>query len=270
MPEQELYLLGHGAEEEQRLGRQARELAPESRALLDQIGVQPGDRAIDIGCGPQGILELLSELVGPDGKAVGLERSAPTVELARKFAAERGLANVEVHQGDAKASGLPRASFDVVHARLVLVNVPEPQEVVDEMAALARPGGAVASHEADWHGCLCDPPSAAWDRLFAVFHAYSDRNGIDLFVGRKIHRMLRAGGLADIRVNPLLHVCGAEHPRRAIFRDFLRNVRDQILATGLIGEVEFDERMEELQRDLEDAGRLVYYQYFQAWGRKPG
>jgi len=269
MSKSDIYLLGHAAAEEERLGRQAQELAPESLALLDQIRLRPGQRALDIGCGPQGILELLSERVGPHGKAVGLERSESTVQLARKFAADRGFANVEVHQGDAKASGLPRASFDLVHARLVLVNVPEPQQVVNEMAALACPGGAVASHEADWHGCLCDPPSPAWDRLFEVFHAYSRANGIDLFVGRKTHRMLRAAGIVAVQVNPVVHVCHCGHPRRAIFRDFMRNLGDNFLRTGLIDDGEFEERMEALKRDLDDSGRLVFYSYFQAWGRIP-
>jgi len=135
------YLLGHSANEHERLRRQPQELAADSTRLLDQLNVRSGDRAIDIGCGPLGILDLLSERVGLDGKVIGLERSEPTFQLAREFVAERQLRNVEVLQGDAKATGMPRASFALVHARLVLVNVPEPQCVVQEMVDLARPGG---------------------------------------------------------------------------------------------------------------------------------
>src|ERR1700687_1840679 len=140
------YLLGHSANDEERLRRLPRELAADSSRFLGQLGIQPGDRAVDIGCGPQGILDLLSERVGPNGKVVGVERNEATVQLAREFIARRQLRNVEVLQADAKATGLPRVLFDVVHARLVLVNVPEPERVVEEMVALARPGGIVASH----------------------------------------------------------------------------------------------------------------------------
>ena len=149
-PQPDEYLLGHSANEEERLRRQPQELALDSKRLLDQLDIRPGDQAIDIGCGPQGILDLLSEQVGPKGKVVGLERNESTVRLARKFVAEHQLRNVEVLEADAKSTSLPRASFDLVHARLVLVNVPEPERVVEEMIALARPGGVVASHEADW------------------------------------------------------------------------------------------------------------------------
>jgi ubiquinone/menaquinone biosynthesis C-methylase UbiE len=224
-PQPDEYLLGHSANEEERLRRQPQELALDSKRLLDQLDIQPGDQAIDIGCGPQGILDLLSERVGPKGKVVGLERNESTVRLARKFVAERQLRNVEVLEANAKSTCLPRASFDVVHARLVLVNVPEPQRVVEEMIALARPGGVVASHEADWGAFLCNPPSPAWDRLLEVFLAYSRNNGIDLFVGRKTHQMFRAGGLTDIQVNPVIHVYPPGNGRRNILSLLSRSHR---------------------------------------------
>ena len=72
-PQPDEYLLGHSANEEERLRRQPRELALDSKRLLDQVDIRPGDQAIDIGCGPQGILDLLSERVGPKGKVVGLD-----------------------------------------------------------------------------------------------------------------------------------------------------------------------------------------------------
>ena len=50
---------------------------------------------------------------------------------------------------DARDTGLPSGSFDLVHARTVLVTVPEPAVVVAEMARLALPGGWIASLEPD-------------------------------------------------------------------------------------------------------------------------
>jgi SAM-dependent methyltransferase len=108
-----------------------------------------------------------------------VEINADAVRLARKHLADNKIRNVEVHQGDAKTTGIPRESFDLATARLVLVNVPEPERIVDEMVALVKPGGMVALHEADWGLNLCDPPLAAWDRLRGVLVDYSKLNGID-------------------------------------------------------------------------------------------
>ena len=120
----QLNLLGHSRVEQSRLKRQAEELRQESNSLFDRVGLRSGGRAIDIGCGPQGVLDLLSERVGSTGLVVGIERDDKSVAAARQFAAGRALKNVKVLQGDAAAVGLPGDIFDLVHARLVLVNIP--------------------------------------------------------------------------------------------------------------------------------------------------
>jgi ubiquinone/menaquinone biosynthesis C-methylase UbiE len=129
----EPYLLGHSQAEERRLRTQAEDLREESARLFDRIGISTGSRAIDLGCGPQGVLDLLAERVGSTGHVFGVERNRESVAIAKRFVADRALNNVEVLEGDATATGLPEASFDFVHARLVLVNVPHVDAVVQEM-----------------------------------------------------------------------------------------------------------------------------------------
>jgi len=266
----QLYLLGHSRVEQSRLRRQAEELRQESNSLFDRVGLRSGGRAIDIGCGPQGVLDLLSERVGSTGLVVGIERDDKSVAAARQFAAGRALKNVKVLQGDAAAVGLPGDIFDLVHARLVLVNIPNAEAVVAEMVRLARPGGMVASHEADYLPHLCDPPLRAWDRLFQIYRDYSSANGIDLFIGRRTHRLFREAGLVDIEVNPVIHVYPQGHNRRTIFWEFLQNVRDSIVEQGLIEGSEFNELLAELKEHLDRRDTLVVsHLFFQLWGRKP-
>jgi ubiquinone/menaquinone biosynthesis C-methylase UbiE len=168
------YVLGYRQAEQERLQQQALQLAHESRSLFDHIGVAAGYRVVEIGCGPHGCLEILAERVGPTGRVVGIERSPDAVDLARKLVKERDLTNVEVVCGDARSTGLPRGAFDVATARLVLVNVPEPQQIVAEAVAIVRPGGLVAFHEADWIAHVCDPPSAAWTRMVELFVEFAE------------------------------------------------------------------------------------------------
>ena len=216
------------------------------------------------------MLDLLAERVGSTGHVIGVERNRESVAIAKRFVADRALNNVAVLEGDASATGLPEASFDFVHARLVLVNVPHVDAVVQEMIRLARPGAVVVSHEADYLPHLCDPPLRAWDRLFEVFREYSTTNGIDLFVGRRTHRLFRYAGLTDIEVYPVIHVYPHGHNRRAIFWDFLESARDRILEQELITESEFCELTAELKEHLDRPDTLVVsHLFFQVWGRKP-
>lgn len=94
-PDQQ-YLLGHDEDEELRLRRQAAELHEDSARLFDRIGLGGGSRAIDLGCGPQGVLELLSERVGSTGHVIGIESNRKSVSLAKRFVADRALNNVTV------------------------------------------------------------------------------------------------------------------------------------------------------------------------------
>jgi SAM-dependent methyltransferase len=136
---------------------------------------------------------------GAAGQVLGLDVNPVHVALAREFVAERGLANATVVEGDARHTGLPAGSFDVVHARLVLVTIPDPAEVVAEMVRLATPGGWVGGEEADGL-FLCQPSFPAWDRLTEAFLAVWAQDGADIHLGRRLPEMLRAAGLVDVGV----------------------------------------------------------------------
>ncbi len=251
------YLLGRDRPEEQRLQRQITDLGPDSAAQFDAVGIKPGERVVDLGCGPGGVLQLLAERVGPAGSVLGIDRSPHFVEQARRFVADQGLPQVEVREGDAYATRLPRGVFDGAHMRLVLVNVPEPERIVREMVSLVRPGGWVASFEADYLSHTCDPPLPAWDRLLDAYKAYSVAHGIDLFVGRRMHRLFREAGVADIRVDAVAHVYPPGHDRRTILYDFINNVRDRLVNEEFLTRTEIEEDMAVLKRHLSNPEVLV-------------
>ena len=140
----EVYALGSNPDESARLQRQSDEPRPEGAALLERLALMPGQSAIDLGCGPRGIIDLLSAAVSPGGRVVGLDANPEHVAMAGEYARKSGLANVEVVVADARHTGLPSDSFDLVHARTLLITIPEPAAVVHEMVRLAKPGSWVA------------------------------------------------------------------------------------------------------------------------------
>ena len=186
-----VYSLGSSSGESERLLRQAEELASESEALLDRVELGPGDSAIDLGCGPCGILELLHRRVFPGGRVVGLDSDPAHVEMAAEFVSKRGLDGVEVVAADARNTGLQEDSFDVVHARTLLINVPEPEKVLAEMVRLTRPGGWVASLEPDCEHSIYYPHHAVFDRLDELFMVAFSRNGADPLIGRRLGELYR-------------------------------------------------------------------------------
>ncbi|UJB18758.1 MULTISPECIES: methyltransferase domain-containing protein [Lysobacter] len=270
MENADTYMLGYRREEQIRLQAQAKQLAGESRWLFQQIPLPEGAHVVEIGCGPQGCLEMLSNRVGPSGWVIGVDRSEEAVALARNFILASNLQNVEVMVRNARNTELPRASFDLVTARLVLVNVPEPEQIVAEAAALLKPGGWLALHEADYVSFLCDPPCVAWDALMELFGRYAEQAGIDSYVGRRMPRMLReVAHLVDITVRPIVHVYPIDHERRFIAADFAENLAGRLVEQRLIGEQEISLLLTSLRSHLSDPDTLVVsHLFFQAWGRK--
>ena len=266
-----VYALGSSLGESARLQRQAEELAADSAVLLGRVGLRPGQSAIDLGCGPRGILDLLAERVAPAGRVVGLDADPAHATMAAEFTAERRLSGVEIITADARATGLPSASFDLVHARTLLVNLPDPAEVVAEMMRLTKPGSWVASMEPDTEHALCYPPHPAFARLCDIFTAAFRRNGADPWIGRRVSELFRQAGLEDVEVEAKVQLYPPGNSRRTIRADLVRAMRPQVVEMGLAGAAELDELDAAARAHLTDPHTVVMSGLlFLTWGRKPG
>jgi SAM-dependent methyltransferase len=269
MPSEADYVWGTGLTEQQRLLQQIELYVPEALWLLDRLKIKPASRAIDLGCGPLGILDLLSERVGPRGEVVGVEWESRFVDMAKGLLAERNLDNVRMRVGDATATGLADNSFQLVHERLLLIVVSEPKKVISEMVRLAAPQGVVAVEDVDIASWTCEPLHPAWTRLFAAFEAVYTRNGKDLRVGRRLPGMLRAAGLDNIGCKAHARLNGPGDFHQQQLPIFVKLFRQQIIDHGLIAENELDSLLQQLETHLADPATLVVSPLlFQAWGHK--
>lgn len=263
------YLLSTTAAELEHLTRQAEDWSPEGAWLLDTLGVGPGWRVVDIACGALGNLHLLAERVGAEGEVVGLDCEPRMLETARRVAAQRGL-TVRFVQADAEATQLPRDWFHLAHTRTLLVNVPNPEAIVAEMAAIVRPGGVVALQEPDTVGWRRDPPHPAWDRLRAALEANFRAYGQDTFVGRRLPSLLRGAGLEDIQGRLHARLTRAGDYYQHFLPTLVRLSRERMMASGVIGHEELDELLGAVHVHLDQpttmrSGAPIW----QVWARRP-
>jgi SAM-dependent methyltransferase len=110
-------------------------------ALVQRIGVGPGQRVLDLGCG-DGTTALPAAKAGADVLGVDIARNL--VEAGNKRAAEQGLTNLKFQQGDATNLGqIPDSSFDLVVSIFGAMFAPRPFDVAKEMVRVARSGGRI-------------------------------------------------------------------------------------------------------------------------------
>src|SRR5262252_32622 len=113
--------------ERRRLDVQAELYGRLSAWALDALGLGPGQRVADLGCGSGVLLPAMAERVGPAGRVIGVDRDARLLAAAREQLAPYPW--VELVVADVLAY-VPEEPFDAVHCRSVLMHQPAPQEFV--------------------------------------------------------------------------------------------------------------------------------------------
>jgi SAM-dependent methyltransferase len=103
--------------------------------------VQPGDVVLDLGCGAGTDLLIAAQMVGPEGRAIGVDMTPSMLERARASAQQMGTENVELHEGLIESLPLADASVDAVTSNGVIDLVPDKDAVFDEIDRVLRPGG---------------------------------------------------------------------------------------------------------------------------------
>ena len=106
--------------------------------------IRPGEVVVDLGSGGGLDVFLASKMVGPEGRALGIDTTPAMIERARANAAAGGYTNVEFYQSTIDRIPLPDASVDCVISNCVLNLAPDKPAVFREIARVLKPGGRVA------------------------------------------------------------------------------------------------------------------------------
>src|SRR5215471_14941118 len=114
------YALGYSDSEFRRLERQAEFFRDLTEDVLRRAGLAPGMHVLDVGCGVGDVSLLAATLVGPSGAVLGIDRSAKSVDVARRRAAAAGQVSVHFEAVELDAFS-PKQKFDAVIGRLVLM-----------------------------------------------------------------------------------------------------------------------------------------------------
>jgi SAM-dependent methyltransferase len=106
--------------------------------------LRPGEVVVDLGSGGGLDVFLAAKLVGPSGRAIGIDMTPAMIDRARANAASGGYTNVEFHQSTIDHIPLPDASVDCVISNCVLNLAPDKPAVFREIARVLKPGGRLA------------------------------------------------------------------------------------------------------------------------------
>ena len=244
--------------EQQRLALMSALLDPVERAHIDRLGVRPGWRCLELGCGNGSIAQALAERVAPTGRVV-----ASDIDL--RYIADLQVPCLEVRKIDILQDAIEEGSYDFVVARALLHHLTPARKALERMVIALKTGGALLSIEPDMLPCTVAEPDSMhtfWERWLK----WSVEAGIDYFAGRKIPAWLDSLGLEDVAGEGHTAQFNGGSDWATYWIQTVRELAPSLLKSSYVTE----KMLEEFHARYQDPHYWTSIMTFTAnWGRKP-
>lgn len=235
-------------------------LDPSSVERLDAIGVGAGWSCWEVGAGGGSIARWLARRVGASGHVLATDLDTTRTDSG-------GYGNVLVREHDVVADEIEQGAFDLVHARLVLLHLPQRRAVLDTLVRAVKPGGWLLLDEFDctWMPVLAGRGAEVFGRFHAALCRVLTEAGADIAWGSRAYAALCERGLRQVDVAARAQAW----PGGSVGARWLRinsvQLQDALVATGLVTVGE----LAELRAVLDDPGFAVSsYLMVSTWGQR--
>jgi SAM-dependent methyltransferase len=241
MNDERSYVLGHSEAAARRLEVQDRHLAEVSERLLDELGLRPSDRVVELGCGPGTFSRRILRRLGAGGVLVGVDATEGLLAQARAALSGAGPARFEPVIADIAGLGPWLDGADVVVGRAVLHHVPMVEILLGRLRAAVRPGIRVGFLEPDFRAPLARlayleaagrpelEPLRVW--AVAINQLYLARR-LSPAVGATLAHALECAGYQNVRST--WEECRSDQAMIENMLMFYNEVRDRLMSLGIM------------------------------------
>ncbi len=208
------------------------QLDPVSTAILAGRDLPPSPRCLELGAGAGSMARWMAAR-HPGGHVTA-------VDVDARFLDAGWAPNLDVREGDVRALDLPGGSFDLIHARTLLMHLPEREDVIARAADWLAPGGWLVLEDLSTFPCASSP-YPAWRGVMEAVAALIERQGGDLgWARRRQPAVLADAGLGDLGMSVKVYTVGDGGPAERFWRVFLDQVGGALTGQGLLAAGELD------------------------------
>jgi SAM-dependent methyltransferase len=244
--------------EEHRLHLLERALDPETTRILEQRGIESSWRCLELGAGAGSIARWLANRCF-DGHVVATDTDT-------HFLDPSWASNLEVVRHDVVAEDFPPGSFDLVHARWLLANLPARDEVLAKAVRWLAPGGWLVIEEYAIFPSDSSPHPAFRRLMSAMERLLADSHGGDNRWARRLPAPIADAGLQKVGMSVSILNVGDGSPGDAWFRVMMAQAAPVLTRTGLLSEAELETGL----ALLDDPSFVdMTLATVSAWGRRP-
>lgn len=219
------YIMRNLTGEDHRLAHMSHLLDPLHQSLLERVGIRPGWRCLEVGCGNGSISQWMASKVGPKGRVLA-------TDLNLSYTGHLRAPNLEVRQLDILKPLPDLGKYDLVTGRAILHHVRSPKKALRNMVELLKPGGGLLSIEPDFL-----PATATPEPLHALWQGWlgwAKSVGIDYFIGRALPDLLTAAGLDHVAAEGSTAFYPGNSSWSKYWLETLGELRPRLLESGYI------------------------------------
>jgi SAM-dependent methyltransferase len=228
---------------------------------LEGRGIGAGWHCLEVGGGGGSITAWLAERVGPTGHVL-------VTDIDSRFLEPLDASNVEVRRHDVVTDPLPQAAFDLIHARAVLIHLPERDRVLARLVAALKPGGWLVDEEFDSASLLPDqtkyPGEILLKTQLAMMRLMDDR-GVERRFGRMLFERLRSLGLDAVDAEARMSMWHCGSPGASLMRVNFEQLREAMISGGYI-------TAQQIAQDISQLGNALFMApspiMWAAWGQR--
>lgn len=247
MKEEQPYILGTDQEELFRLGVQHQVWAEEAQTGWRLAGFRAGQTILDLGSGPGYCTTELAYLVGARGRVIAVDKSEHFIAHLQKVTALKNLP-IQAICKDFDQLHLEPESIDHMYCRWALAWLPNPVEVLAQIATALKPGGKMVIHEYyDWSTLQTYPPRSALAKAIAMaLKSFKDSEG-EIDIGRELPGALHQLGLKIQGTRPMAKIATPENGVWQWPKTFFYSYFPRLIPQGYLSKDEVDSAWGELE-----------------------
>jgi ubiquinone/menaquinone biosynthesis C-methylase UbiE len=208
------------------------------RLTYDQMHIKPGQKVLDVGCGPGTDTIPLARQVSPSGQIIGVDFDAKMIAEAEQRAQKAGVSAWVIHKS-ADANELPFESdhFDACRAERLFEHLLNPAKALSEMVRVTKSGGWIVVLDSDWGSLSIDTSEIETERRYVRF--FTENMANNGYSGRQLYRLFKQQGIVDVSIQ----MCGVPFTDYAFTRQMLIMDRTEreALAQGVIAVQELEQ-----------------------------
>jgi len=225
----------------------ARLYDPTTRRVIDSTGIAAGWSCLEVGGGGGSVARWLADRVGVAGRVLCTDLDTRIIEQASAVAG----GNLEVKRHDIAHDDLPREAFDLAHARLVMIHVPERERALESMVKSLKPGGWLVIEDFDTASLQPDAHVNRFETPLPTSEAvrkYLTRHQ-DGYYGRRLHGRFRELGLLEVSAEARMVMFDRANGGADLMRVNFEQIGADVIAAGLITRQQIDADLATLERD---------------------